>query len=93
MGAFFGLAMPAMQSMMSRRVPANAQGELQGAITGLQSLSAIIAPFVMTQLFHWATRPEAGSGFPGAPMLLAAILLACAGLMFSVAMRRLSIAN
>jgi MFS transporter, DHA1 family, tetracycline resistance protein len=88
-GAFFGLAMPAMQSMMSQRVPANAQGELQGAIAGLQSVSAIIAPFVMTQLFHWATRPQTGPGFPGAPMLLAAVLLTCAGLMFSAALRRL----
>jgi MFS transporter, DHA1 family, tetracycline resistance protein len=88
-GAFFGLAMPAMQSMMSAQVPADAQGELQGAIAGFQSISAIIAPFVMTQLFHWSTRPEAGPGFPGAPMLLGAVLLIVAGLMFIVAMRRL----
>ena len=87
-GAFFGLAMPSMQSMMSRRVPANAQGELQGAIAGLQSVSAIIAPFVMTQLFQWATRPAAGAGFPGAPMLLGALMLAGSWLMFAVAMRR-----
>jgi len=87
-GAFFGLTMPAMQSMMSSRVPANAQGELQGSIAGLQSVSAIIAPFVMTQLFQWATRPAAGVGFPGAPMLLGAVMLAGAWLMFVVAMRR-----
>ena len=88
-GAFFGLAMPAMQSMMSRRVPADAQGELQGAIAGFLSISAIIAPFVMTQLFHWATRPEAGRGFPGAPMLLGAVMLACAGMLFVMGMYRL----
>ena len=84
--------MPSMQSMMSRRVPADAQGELQGALAGLQSVSAIIAPFVMTQLFHWATRPEAGRGFPGAPMLLGAVMLACAALLFAVAMRRVGAA-
>ncbi len=88
-GAFFGLAMPSMQSMMSRQVPANAQGELQGAITGFQSVSAIIAPFVMTQLFHWATRPQTGHGFPGAPMLLGAIMLTASGLLFALAMRRI----
>ncbi len=92
-GAFFGLAMPSMQSMMSRRVPADAQGELQGALAGLQSVSAIIAPFVMTQLFHWATRPAAGRGFPGAPMLLGAVMLACAALLFAVAMRRVGAAT
>ena len=92
-GAFFGLAMPSMQSMMSRGVPADAQGELQGAIAGLQSVSAIIAPFVMTQLFHWATRPAAGRGFPGAPMLLGAVMLTCAALLFAVAMRRVATAT
>jgi DHA1 family tetracycline resistance protein-like MFS transporter len=92
-GALFGLAMPAMQSMMSSQVPADAQGELQGAIAGFQSISAIIAPIFMTQLFHWSTRPEAGAGFPGAPMLVAAILLMAAGALFAVAMRRLRTAE
>ncbi len=88
-GSLFGLAMPAMQSMMSRQVPGDAQGELQGAIAGLQSISAIIAPLIMTQLFHWATRPAVGRGLPGAPMLLGAVLLVAAGLLFAAAMRRM----
>lgn len=89
-GAFFGLAMPAMQSMMSREVSANAQGELQGAMAGVQSISAVIAPLVMTQLFHWATRPTAVTAFPGAPMLLAAVMLTCAAILFVYGMRRLA---
>jgi DHA1 family tetracycline resistance protein-like MFS transporter len=72
-----------MRSMMSRQVPANAQGELQGALAGLQSVSAVFAPFIMTQLFHWAARPQASAPFPGAPMLLASVLLLCAALLFS----------
>ncbi|MBS0614163.1 MAG: MFS transporter, partial [Proteobacteria bacterium] len=88
LGSFFGLAMPAMQSMMSGQVSAEAQGELQGAIAGIQSVSAILAPVIMTQLFHWATRPGVAHAFPGAPMLLAAVLLLSAGLLFVVAIRR-----
>ncbi len=89
LGAFFGLAMPSMQSMMSSKVPANAQGELQGALAGVQSISAVIAPLAMTQLFHWATRPAASPAFPGAPMLLAAVLLTCAAVLFARGMRNL----
>ena len=74
-GAFFGLAMPSLRSMMSRQVPANAQGELQGAMSGVMSISALLSPLAMTQLFHWATRPDAAVPFPGAPMLLGAGLL------------------
>ena len=92
-GAFFGLAMPSMQSMMSAQVPANAQGELQGAMAGVQSISAVIAPLVMTQLFFWATRPGVSSPFAGAPMLLGAALLACAALLFTCGIRRIGSAS
>ena len=77
-GAFFGLAMPSLNSIMSRQVPANAQGELQGALSGVTSISAVISPLAMTQLFSWATAPGVATPFPGAPMLLGAVLLAAA---------------
>jgi DHA1 family tetracycline resistance protein-like MFS transporter len=86
-GAFFGLTMPSIRSIMSSKVPANAQGELQGAMSGVMSVSAVISPFAMTQLFHWATRPGVSTPFPGAPMLLAAVLLAAAAILFTAAVR------
>jgi len=49
----------------------------------------ISAPFVMTQLFHWGTRPQAGHSFPGAPLLLGALMLTASGLLVALAMRRL----
>ena len=72
--ALSGFAMPAMRSMMSRVVPADAQGELQGATASMSGITMIVAPLLMTQLFAWATAPENGWNFPGAPFLLAGAL-------------------
>jgi len=69
-----GLAMPALQGMISNQVPANEQGEMQGALTSLVSVTSIIGPLLMTNLFAWFTGPSTPVQFPGAPFLLAAIL-------------------
>ena len=77
--ALWGMVMPSLRAIMSTMVPDNAQGELQGALTSLMSLTAIFAPLVMTGLFKFATAPDTPLYFPGAPFLLAALLLlACA---------------
>ncbi len=70
-----GLAGPALQGIMSNQVPKNSQGELQGAITGLVSLSAIVGPPVMTYLFGYFTSDAAPFYFPGAPFLTGALLV------------------
>jgi DHA1 family tetracycline resistance protein-like MFS transporter len=69
-----GLAMPALQGMISNQVPANEQGEMQGALTSLVSVTSIIGPLLMTNLFAWFTGPSTPVQFPGAPFLMAAIL-------------------
>jgi DHA1 family tetracycline resistance protein-like MFS transporter len=71
-----GIAQPALQGVMASRVPANAQGELQGALTSSMSLAAIIGPFVMNNLFFYFTHDDAPFKLPGAPFLLGALLLA-----------------
>lgn len=68
------LTMPSIQALMSHRVAADAQGELQGAVGSLHSLSAIVAPPLMTHLFRLFTADEAPIHFPGAPFLLSAAL-------------------
>lgn len=73
LGAFGGFAFPAMQALMTARTPENAQGELQGAIASLFSLSAIVGPLVMTQLFA-SYSDDKGSYFPGAAFVAAAFL-------------------
>lgn len=72
---FGGIAGPAIQSIMSSSVPANAQGELQGALTGLISLTSIAGPPLMTGLFAYFTKPSAPVHFSGAAFLLGALLM------------------
>jgi DHA1 family tetracycline resistance protein-like MFS transporter len=72
--AFGGLAGPALQSIMSGQVPANEQGELQGALTSLISLTSIVGPLLMTNLFAFFSAPGGTIYFPGAPFLAAAVL-------------------
>jgi DHA1 family tetracycline resistance protein-like MFS transporter len=69
-----GIAMPALQSIMSGQVPANEQGELQGALTSLVSATSIIGPPLMTNLFSYFTGTQAPVHFPGAAFLTGAVL-------------------
>jgi DHA1 family tetracycline resistance protein-like MFS transporter len=70
-----GIAGPALQGYMSNSVPANEQGELQGGLTSLASLSAIIGPWTMLSIFHVFTRKDAPLIFPGAHFILGAVLM------------------
>ena len=69
-----GLAGPALQGIISNQVPANEQGELQGALTSLVSITSIIGPLLMTYLFAHFTAPQASVHFAGAPFLMGAVL-------------------
>lgn len=69
-----GIAGPALQGIISSQVPANEQGELQGALTSLMSVTSIIGPLLMTQLFSAFTGPAAAFYFPGAPMVMGGVL-------------------
>lgn len=79
--ALGSVVLPALQGRMSRDVPANAQGELQGVLTSVNSLAMIFAPLAMTQLFAAFTRDGAPLYLPGAPFFLAAaLMIACIAL-------------
>ena len=80
---FAGLVQPSIQGLMSQQVPANAQGELQGGVASLYSLTAVVGPPLMTQLFGYFSSERARIHFPGAAFLCAA-LLAIAGLLVFV---------
>lgn len=70
-----GIAGPALQAILSGHVPPSEQGELQGALTSMISLTSIVGPLVMTNLFAFFTRPGSKIHFSGAPFLLGSILL------------------
>jgi MFS transporter, DHA1 family, tetracycline resistance protein len=66
------LVFPALQGMMSGGVAASEQGELQGAVSSIQSLSSILGPPLMTGSLAHFSGGGASIYFPGAPFLLAA---------------------
>ena len=70
-----GIAGPALQGLISTQIPANEQGELQGGLTSLMSVTSIIGPPLMTTLFAWFTSKQAPFLFPGAPFLMGAVLM------------------
>jgi len=70
-----GICMPALQGIISNQVPDNEQGELQGALTSLISITSFIGPLLMNNLFVWFTGPEASFEFPGMPFVAGAVLI------------------
>jgi len=72
--ALGGIAGPSLQGIISHHVPPNEQGELQGALTSLMSATSIIGPLLMTNIFSYFTSKDAPIHFPGAAMMLGAIL-------------------
>lgn len=70
-----GIAGPALQSVLAGHVPPNEQGALQGALTSLMSLTTIIGPPVMNNLFYYFTETKAPVYFPGISFLLGAVFM------------------
>src|SRR6266849_9187898 len=76
--AFWGVAGAAVQALMTRLVAPDQQGQLQGAITSVQSVSQLVGPFLFTLTFAYFIGPQAPLKLPGAPFLLASALLVLA---------------
>ncbi len=83
-----GIAGPAIQGLISTQVPANEQGELQGALTGLMSITSIIGPPLMTNTFAYFTDSTTSYYLPGAPMLLGAVLTITATVMARASLKK-----
>jgi MFS transporter, DHA1 family, tetracycline resistance protein len=69
-----GIGGPALQGYISNQVQSNEQGELQGALTSLASLAAIVGPLMMSGLFSYFTGKSNPVYLPGAPFILAGVL-------------------
>lgn len=80
--AFWGLAGPATQSLMTRRVTSAEQGQLQGAIAGINGMTGMIGPTLFTQTFAYFIRADSAASMPlelpGAPFILASLMLLAA---------------
>jgi MFS transporter, DHA1 family, tetracycline resistance protein len=81
--ALVSLAMPALNGIMSREVDPTEQGELQGAIASLGSLTSVGAPYLMGNLFAYFAGPTAPVHFPGAAFAAAGLCLVLAAIAFA----------
>ncbi len=82
-GMLAGLTFPSLNALMSHRIPKSSQGELQGAVASLFSLTAILGPVMMTQLFGYFTSEAAPFYFPGAAFVFATGLVLVALILFA----------
>ena len=73
--SMWALAGPAAQGMMTHRVSASEQGELQGAISSLRAIAMLIGPGLFSFVFAWFINPRHGWTLAGAPWYLAAAML------------------
>jgi DHA1 family tetracycline resistance protein-like MFS transporter len=74
-GGLGGIAGPALQSFLTKHVPANEQGGVQGVFSGLQSLAGIPGPLIGTWTFGWAITLSKHPFVVGAPFFESALLL------------------
>lgn len=70
-----GICGPSLQSVISGHVPSNQQGELQGALTSLMSLTTIFGPLIMNSTFTYFTTDKAPFYFPGIHFLIGAVCM------------------
>ena len=87
LAAVGGVVAPALQAVMSGRADDNQQGELQGVLSSINSIGMILAPLVMTQMFWFFTGDEAWLYLPGAPFLLAMLLMVISWMIYSSSLR------
>lgn len=76
LAALAAVITPALQGIMSKAVGADAQGELQGALTSISAMAMILSPMLMTSTFAAFTQDGAVFYLPGAPFILSAVLIA-----------------
>lgn len=67
----FGASQPVLQSLISKDISADKQGELQGALMSLMSLTAVINPLIMTRIFSFTSQHDSAIYLPGSPYFLA----------------------
>jgi DHA1 family tetracycline resistance protein-like MFS transporter len=88
--ALGAIAQPSLQGILSRIAPDDQQGELQGVLSSIASISMVVGPLMMTQVFALFAGPSAPMHLPGAPFLLAAVLMAIGGVVFAANHRQTS---
>lgn len=76
-GSFGAISMPAIQGLISRNVPLNEQGAVQGSLAGIVSVAGIIGPPIATSLFGYFISPRAPLHLPGIAFFWGSFLIFC----------------
>ncbi len=79
--ALWGLENPASIALMSSLVGSSEQGQLQGANASVTGVANLFGPGLFTQVFAFAIGTGQPWQQPGAPFLIAALLIAIAGVL------------
>ena len=87
---FGGISGPALQGMITSKFAKNEQGELQGGLALLSSLSLIIGPILMGYTFNIFTIKGSAAYFPGAPYILGALLMFISTLLAAISIKNLA---
>jgi DHA1 family tetracycline resistance protein-like MFS transporter len=77
-----GVTDPALRSISAAGVPSSMQGELQGTLNSLSSITSIAGPFLFAYLFSTFTASDAPVHFPGSPYAAAALMTLAALVIF-----------
>ncbi len=88
-----GICGPSLQAILAGHVPSNQQGELQGALTGLMSLTAAFGPLLMNNLFKYFTTDKAPIYFPGIPFFLGGVFMVISAMVAWKVLQKVKQAN
>ncbi len=83
-----GICGPVLQSYLVSQVGVNEQGELQGGLTAIQSLTTVFGPLIMTGIFFYTTKDGTPLYFPGSAFFLGALFMGGSFLITFLILRR-----
>jgi DHA1 family tetracycline resistance protein-like MFS transporter len=87
-GGLQGVAMPSLNSLMSKELGPERQGELAGGMASVMGLSSVVGPLVLTQVLAKFSAPDAPVYFPGAAFVVAAACALLCVLLLRLQLRR-----
>ena len=93
LGAFWGMATPNIQSLMSSKVDPKEQGTLQGANMSLSAMSVIFAPLIFGATLSAVTKPGVSTLFSGAAFLVAGAFMVLSVILASGVKQSLKVAK
>ncbi|MGA7162013.1 MAG: TCR/Tet family MFS transporter [Bacteroidota bacterium] len=76
--SLMGMYGPSSQGLMTRHVQPSQQGQLQGANNSIMGITGVIGPGIFTLAFARSIGAQGDWHFPGAPFLLAVLMLMAA---------------